>query len=252
MKTRKTTMETHGFELAGALVPSWVRKQIKKMGFRNPIIRVPIRQKGKTSTGRPLCCHINSKWIAERIGGERLVGYEIYRTDTDSCVLNPHSVWITPEGRIVDCTQRPDEHMDKRGTPRNPQECFFLPVSTDDNLHLRPVHLVRPIQPSPFKTKAVFSASSGGLVRPINHPSPKTQVGAFFQGGREYNIGGSYVTNKTPKKSKLIMHQDPNDFFSFIMSTYDNHEGKEWWEVIDSPFDGFATKTHQPVSVVSS
>jgi hypothetical protein len=236
MKTRKTTttMETHGCELAGALVPSWVKKQIKKMGFRNPIIRVPIRQKGKTSTGRPLFCHINSKWIAERIGGERLVGYEIYRSDKDCCIMNPHSVWITPEGRTVDCTQRPDEHMDIRGTPRNPQECLFLPVSTDDNLHLRPVR----------------------LVRPIKRTSPKTQVGAFFQGGREYNIGGSYVANKTPKKSKLIMHQDPNDFFSFIMSTHDNHEDKEWWEVIDSPFDGFATKendsSHQPVSVVSS
>ena len=79
------------------------QKMLKQLGL--PIsIRVPIRMRGLSSTGTPSLCHNNVTKMVKRYGGKRLVGHTIESHKGGLEVLD-HSVWITPENKIVCITK---------------------------------------------------------------------------------------------------------------------------------------------------
>jgi len=67
-------------------------------------IKVTPRQTGMTATGTFAHCHANVRELVNGYGGKMITGYEL-----DVCPkgmkLNWHSVWQTPEGKVVDVTQ---------------------------------------------------------------------------------------------------------------------------------------------------
>jgi len=67
------------------------------------------RKKGLTGKGIQGNCHFNVQGWVDKIGGERLTGWLLYRNRS---LINKglwvwvfHSLWKTPEGQIVDVTQ---------------------------------------------------------------------------------------------------------------------------------------------------
>jgi len=85
------------------------------------VIRVPRRQNGMTSSGEFNECHDNVKLLVELYGGTRVTGYlidtlpKIPRYISFLC----HSVWKTPEGKLVDVTKFKNE---------NPSHNLFIPI----------------------------------------------------------------------------------------------------------------------------
>ena len=64
-------METYGCSRVNNRdIPRWVLRRIKRLGL-NPPLKVPIRQNGMTSTGKPLMCHPNVEQLVRKYGGER-------------------------------------------------------------------------------------------------------------------------------------------------------------------------------------
>jgi hypothetical protein len=67
------------------------------------------RKKGLTGKGIQGNCHFNVQGWVDKIGGERLTGWLLYRNRS---LINKglwvwvfHSLWKTPEGQVVDVTQ---------------------------------------------------------------------------------------------------------------------------------------------------
>jgi hypothetical protein len=79
------------------------QKMLKQLGL--PIsIRVPIRMRGLSSTGTPSLCHNNVTKMVKRYGGKRLVGHTI-ESHKGGLEVFDHSVWITPENKVVCITK---------------------------------------------------------------------------------------------------------------------------------------------------
>ena len=60
-------------------LPSYVNYLIQRMELNRPI-KVPIRKKGMTSSGKESYCHPNVQVLVNKFGGKRLVGYIFTRT----------------------------------------------------------------------------------------------------------------------------------------------------------------------------
>ncbi len=136
-------LKNYGCEVAAAPdIPGWLRKTIKRTGFK-PALKVPIRMKGMTSKGRPLGCHSNVEYLVHHYGGKRMLGYmvhccideksNVYVTDV---AFMPHSVWITPEGKMVDVTKRAIS-LNATNLLEDKSIETFIPVTTNENLFLR-------------------------------------------------------------------------------------------------------------------
>ena len=54
-------------------LPSYLNKVISKMRLPNPI-KVPIRKRGMTSSGKEMCCHKNVSTLTEVYEGKRMLG----------------------------------------------------------------------------------------------------------------------------------------------------------------------------------
>jgi hypothetical protein len=68
-------------------------------------VSVPIRKIGMTGSGRKLDCHSNVSKLVALYGGSDIRGYEVkYHEEEKGFSFNPHSVWKTPEGKLVDVT----------------------------------------------------------------------------------------------------------------------------------------------------
>jgi hypothetical protein len=94
-----TETKMYGCEIEKS-VPQFVRRFVDRIEL-GEMIRVPIRTKGLTGSGRPNKCHGNVMGIVNRFGGKILRGYSVtYHTDGMVTFLY-HSVWITPEGKSV-------------------------------------------------------------------------------------------------------------------------------------------------------
>jgi hypothetical protein len=69
------------------------------------------RKKGKTSEGQRGQCHMNVDGWVQRIGGKRIAGWLLERSNAlmvkGIWIWSFHSVWKTPEGEIVDVTRDP-------------------------------------------------------------------------------------------------------------------------------------------------
>jgi hypothetical protein len=100
-----------GCEVIDDFLPPKYNKLRKRFGF-GKILAVPHRNKDlMTGSGFPNKCHGNVRHMVEHIGGEQLLGFWIQ--DVSYVFSLPpksvfafywHSVWITPEGKLVDLT----------------------------------------------------------------------------------------------------------------------------------------------------
>ena len=115
-----------------------VLKKLNSLGMRP--IRVPIRKTGLSSQGDYLQCHINVKKMVSRYGGKRLIGHTVGEHDKDCFEVFGHSVWITPENKVVCISKKnwteKSFHHDKDylifiprlidETPDKDEECIFI------------------------------------------------------------------------------------------------------------------------------
>ena len=91
-------------------------------------IRVPIRKNGLSSKGDYLMCHANVIKMVNKYGGKRLYGHEVKIYDKDTADFRHHSVWITPENKVV-CISKSNygkETLDKGYV-------VFIPRLIDEN-----------------------------------------------------------------------------------------------------------------------
>jgi hypothetical protein len=89
-------------------IPSNVREGMSKLTGDDCYL-IKRRKKGLTGKGIQGNCHFNVQQWVDKIGGERIRGWLLYRNRS---LMNKglwiwvfHSVWKTPEGEIVDVTQ---------------------------------------------------------------------------------------------------------------------------------------------------
>jgi hypothetical protein len=82
------------------------KKILQSLGVRK-IVEVPIRKKGFTGRMPSGNCHSNVNYLINTIGGRRVTGYHIRKPklpNKDGYCLFHHSVWESPEGKLVDVT----------------------------------------------------------------------------------------------------------------------------------------------------
>jgi len=92
-----------------------------------PPIKVPVRLNGKTGRGVFKGCHSNVATLVERIGGKAVRGYMLSRiVNQPMTAFIWHSVWQTPEGKLVDVTTSSTKEY------RDISEITFIPVVTFD------------------------------------------------------------------------------------------------------------------------
>jgi len=89
----------------------WNPTNLKKIKFftrglkMKKVQSVPIRKRGMTGSGRKEDCHSNVSKLVHTYGGYDVRGYYVvYNEPTKTFCFNPHSVWKTPEGKLVDVT----------------------------------------------------------------------------------------------------------------------------------------------------
>lgn len=98
---------------------NWIAKYIKQIP-----IKIPIRKNCMTGSGREGLCHWNVFELVKKYGGNRLHGFSLSIARNEyprALVLTDHSIWITPESKVVDVTE------DSRAVRDDYQ--FFIPVS---------------------------------------------------------------------------------------------------------------------------
>ena len=116
-------------------LPSVVNRLVSTMGL-NKVIKVPQRKNGMTSSGKVNCCHPNVQLLVDTYGGERLVGYMVDSTPFPHIGLLTellfHSVWITPEGKLVDVTKKKTKPTELRVIEVEEDVQYFIPVAKGD------------------------------------------------------------------------------------------------------------------------
>ena len=94
---------------------SGYQKLIKKLGLK--VLKVPVRMRGLTSSGKGGKCYYNTDNLVEALGGNTVVGWAVkLRTDVHgsgknltraiSIKLHGHAVWLNEEGNLSDPTAR--------------------------------------------------------------------------------------------------------------------------------------------------
>lgn len=120
------TKNTFGCEVSNDYIPKNQMELLGKIGLRN-IIKVKRRKKGMTSSMKPNGCHSNVRILVEQFGGKQLVGYGIWKKGKVPLYIYYHSVWITPEGKVIDPTSSNDEGK-KEETKNEREYTYFSPV----------------------------------------------------------------------------------------------------------------------------
>lgn len=117
------------------------RKKLKKLNHRlklGKVLAVELRQNGLTSTGRKLQCHLNVKALVKRYGGSRIQGYLIKTTKTangKAIEFTHHSVWRTPENKLVDVTDNSSAWSNSLYLEQNGKKYSrFIPVYENKNV----------------------------------------------------------------------------------------------------------------------
>lgn len=83
-------------------IPSYAQRWIRKHNLGTTLI-VPRRQNCMTASGESKKCHWNVSALTQMYGGYKLRGLSITASQR-VCFFTCHTVWITPESRIVDVT----------------------------------------------------------------------------------------------------------------------------------------------------
>jgi hypothetical protein len=99
---RQKTLNEIGCLPARDHIPSYVKRWIKKHEL-GVVLLIPKRQNCMTSSGKPTKCHWNVSALTQMYGGLKLRGLSLIVSD-NFCFFTCHSVWITPENRVVDVT----------------------------------------------------------------------------------------------------------------------------------------------------
>jgi len=89
------------------VLPPFVRRFIQQKKLPIPYL-IPVRRNCLSGSGRKNECHSNSYALAKRFGGEAINGYSISvlvkNHKFESIYFTDHTVWKTPENRLVDVT----------------------------------------------------------------------------------------------------------------------------------------------------
>lgn len=105
-------------------------QKLRTLGLKP--IRVPIRKNGLSSKGDYRMCHANVIKMVNKYGGKRLDGHEIKIWDNDEVDCRHHSVWITPENRVVCITKA---NYDKETLEKG--YVVFIPRLIDESCGIR-------------------------------------------------------------------------------------------------------------------
>ena len=133
--------ETYGCEISNDFLSTNQKKILEKIGLGN-IISVKRRNKGLTSSGIGGECHSNVRKLVKLFGGKQLVGYGVQTNvgyEGERCVqFYNHSVWITPEGQVIDPTKSVSSHK------YNVTNFIPVVVYQEDNVWTQPMDLMFP------------------------------------------------------------------------------------------------------------
>jgi hypothetical protein len=120
----------YGCKKGSISIPKKLAKIIRNT-VNKPVLRVPRRKVGLTSSGMVLECHTNVERLVDIYGGQQLVGYEIQMNYGPNRAISRHlvrlllhSVWITPEGKAVDVTKKENTDL----YSYNENETLFFPI----------------------------------------------------------------------------------------------------------------------------
>ncbi|MDP7280507.1 MAG: hypothetical protein QGG39_11580 [Candidatus Poribacteria bacterium] len=198
-------METYGCKrVKNKDIPRWILRKIKRLEL-NPPLKVPMRQNGMTSTGKPLMCHPNVAQLVHKYGGERMIGYMIWSTGDFTFYLASHSVWITPEGKMVDVTKKTDKQSKDRLEPDTTIE-FFIPVTTNPNVLLKAVDVhkddrlgsfLEEMPHTPRHARGSDSHKLSGLPKLKDLVVEVSDFGSYFGRKGNYWEAGSFDKNGT-------------------------------------------------------
>ena len=119
-------------------LPNYVNDFISETKMNRPI-KVSRRKNCMTSSGRFLYCHANVEQLVRMCGGQRMVGYMVQNSNLGECDFIAHSVWVTPEKRLVDVTQRDPHGVHFNTDFRDFQ--YFIPVSIKKNIYLKDIYI---------------------------------------------------------------------------------------------------------------
>ena len=132
MSVENTISYSYGCEVVNENdLPEFVNNFVLESGL-NKVIKVPRRKRGMTSSGKRRHCHPNVELLVDNTGGKRMVGYEINMNEFQGIRffdLLFHSVWMTPENKLVDVTEK-----DIPSSLHGEDVQYFIPVSTEDIL----------------------------------------------------------------------------------------------------------------------
>lgn len=105
LKYKSEAMNTYNCEVVKNIDLS-IKKKLDRSGFGSFIIKVPVRKKGMTGSGKSNECHANCELLVKRYGGSVLRGMLIKQNEKigTNFILVFHSIWITPENNAVDVT----------------------------------------------------------------------------------------------------------------------------------------------------
>jgi hypothetical protein len=103
-------IDNYGCENITSAMPNAYRKLMKQLDVKS-ILKVPKRRRGLTSSGKPNHCHGNVRMLVDVFGGCEVYGYSLCAMNTTSTQVAfiPHSVWMTPEGKLVEVINTKDE-----------------------------------------------------------------------------------------------------------------------------------------------
>ena len=138
-KEERVHKETYGCEVVTDLITPNPNKILKKIGLGN-ILSVKRRDKGLTSSGIGGECHSNVRKLVELIGGKQLIGFGVQtNVGSEGCLqFYGHSVWITPEGEVIDPTESVSSHK------YNFTNFIPIDVYQEDNVWTHPMDMMFP------------------------------------------------------------------------------------------------------------
>ena len=162
-----------------------------------PIVVTP-RQTGMTSTGQTGDCHANVRELVQKYGGKQITGYELWKYG-DSVELNWHSVWQTPENKVVDVTCISDYDQTKQ-EPRT-EEYLFIPLCyTRDNFFVKKPNT----KPALLKNKCILKernrVNEDIVERVVQTFEGKNQISLSFFGNIDF-VFDSLLNYCTKKKT---------------------------------------------------
>jgi len=104
---------------------------LSKIGLSNPI-KVPERKRGMTSSGKEYRCHMNVVTLTERYGGKEVLGYMVQYKNNELRLWS-HSVWNTPENKLVDVTKKTKIQNSWRPNKGDLDNQWFVPITEISN-----------------------------------------------------------------------------------------------------------------------